>query len=73
MTARQRAMADRKNNDDFSDVDVGHLSLSYFSANKKSKIVIDDEENQKIKAMKSAKRKEIELQKREEDRIKTMD
>ena len=72
MTARQRAMVDRKNNDDFSDVDIGHLSLSYLSA-KKSKIVIDDEENQKIKAMKSAKRKEIELQKREEDRIKTME
>ena len=72
MTARQRAMVDRKNNDDFSDVDIGHLSLSYSSA-KKSKIVIDDEENQKIKAMKSAKRKEIELQKREEDRIKTME
>jgi len=72
MTARQRAMVDRKNNDDFNDEGSGHISLAYISA-KKTKSAHEEEENQKIKAMKSAKRKEIELEKREQDRIKTID
>ena len=61
MTSRQRAMVDRKQNNDFmDDAEIGHMSLSY-SSSKKSRIIVDEEENQKIKAMKSAKRKEIEL------------
>ena len=61
MTSRQRAMVDRKQNNDFmDDAEIGHMSLSYISS-KKSRIIVDEEENQKIKAMKSAKRKEIEL------------
>lgn len=69
MTARQRAMVDKKNNDDYNDVDIGHMSLSYFC--KKAKV--EDEESQKIKAMKSEKRKQLEQEKREQDRIKTME
>ena len=54
-------MVDRKQNNDFmDDAEIGHMSLSY-SSSKKSRIIVDEEENQKIKAMKSAKRKEIEL------------
>ena len=75
MTARQRAMVDRKNNDDVNDEDLGHMSLSY-TTTKKNKVgtnLVDEEENQRLKAMKSAKRKEIEQEKREQDRIKTME
>merc|ERR1712156_27935 len=75
MTARQRAMVDRKNNDDYNDEDSGHMSLSYISAKKGSKAgsLVDEEETQRLKAIKSAKRKEIELEKREQDRIKTVE
>ena len=72
MTARQRAMVDRKNNDDFNDEESGHMSLSYTKKCKSSQYV-DEEENQRIKAMKSAKRKEIELEKRKQDRINTIE
>ena len=53
----------------------GHMSLSYITAKKASKAgsVADEEENQRLKAIKSAKRKEIELEKREQDRIKTVE
>jgi len=75
MTARQRAMVDRKNNDDYNDEDSGHMSLSYISSKKSSKAgsLVDEEENQRLKAIKSAKRKEIEQEKREQDRIKTIE
>ncbi len=74
MTARQRAMVDRKNNDDFNDEDSGHMSLSYTSTKRpKSSQYVDEEENQKIKAMKIAKRKELEQEKREQDRLKTIE
>ena len=67
MTARQRAIVDRKTNDEYND-DVSHMSLAYI---KKPKL--ESEEDAKIKALKSAKRKEIEAEKREQDRIKTME
>ena len=67
MTARQRAIVDRKTNDEYND-DVSHMSLAYI---KKPKL--ESEEEAKIKAQKSAKRKEIEAEKREQDRIKTME
>lgn len=72
MTARQRAMVDRKNVDFYNDEESGHMSLSYITS-KKSKSEKDEEENQRIKALKSAKRKEIEQEKREQDRIKTVE
>ena len=67
MTARQRAKFDRENNDEYND-EASHMSLAYV---KKPKM--ESEEDAKIKAMKSAKRKEIEAEKREQDRIKTME
>ena len=67
MTARQRAKFDRENNDEYND-EASHMSLAYI---KKPKM--ESEEDAKIKAMKSAKRKEIEAEKREQDRIKTME
>jgi len=77
MTARQRAMVDRKNNDDYEydNDDSGHMSLAYISTKKGSKTgsLVDEEENLRLKAIKSAKRKEIELEKREQERIKTVD
>ena len=75
MTARQRAVMDRKNDDYSNETDSGHLSLSYLSAKKSSKngSLVDEEEMQRLKAIKSAKRKEIELEKREQDRIKTVE
>lgn len=74
MTARQRAMVDRKNVDFYNDEESGHMSLSYVSAKKSAvKSEKEEEENQRIKALKSAKRKEIEQEKREQDRIKTVE
>ena len=67
MTARQRAIIDRRNNDEYND-DYSHMSLAYI---KKPKF--ESEEDAKIKAMKVEKRKEIEKEKREQDRIKTME
>ena len=67
MTARQRAVHDRKNNDEYND-DYSHMSLAYV---KKPKF--ETEEEAKIKAEKVEKRKEIEKEKREQDRIKTME
>lgn len=72
MTARQRAMVVRQS-DDFvmTDEESGHMALAY--TNKKDKAPVDEVEILRVKAIKSAKRKEVELEKREQDRKKTMD
>merc|ERR1712096_25870 len=40
MTARQRAMVDRKTNDDYNDEDSGHMSLSIYPQKKAVKLVL---------------------------------
>lgn len=70
MTARQRAMVERQKTagDDLSLEESGHMALDYGYKKKE-----ENEETLKIKAIKSQKRKEIELEKREQDKKKTMD
>jgi INO80 complex subunit B len=75
MTARQRAMIERQNGvgeEELSLEASGHMALDY-GYKKKATAVEDDEDAIKLKAEKSAKRKEIELEKRELDKQKTMD
>lgn len=71
MTARQRAMVVRKGSD-LSLEEEGHMALEYY----KEKAPFDQqehEENLRQKAIKSAKRKEMEMEKRELDKKKTME
>lgn len=71
MTARQRAMVDKASMDiDDSSVDSGHMALDY---GYKKKTPDSSEETLKAKALKSQKRKEVELERREQDKKKTMD
>ncbi|XP_059094582.1 INO80 complex subunit B-like [Tigriopus californicus] len=79
MTARQRAMVEKQKvvvpeaEDSFSPVPMtaegGHMALDYGYKKKE----LDTEESLQLKAIKSQKRKVIEMEKRENDKKKTMD
>ncbi len=75
MTARQRAMVERQKaggGEELTLEETGHMALDY-GYKKKAPPVEMDEEDERLKAIKSAKRKEIEQEKREQDKKRTMD
>lgn len=79
MTSRQRAMVEKskrgRNGDDAEPseiIDDGHISLDYFSKPKKKKAE-ESEHDLRVKALKIQQRKEVETQKREENKQRTME